>query len=129
LNKNGLYSDRYVPVVAAMDTLLSSGNPADGYFDKTKWKRGTCPTGQTFCDAPIGRNSIIGPGFANVDFNVVKTFNINERAKFTFQANFFNLFNHTNFTLPTANATSSTFGKSTDTFDPRRTQLALRFDF
>jgi hypothetical protein len=129
LNKNGLYSDRYVPVGSAMDTLLSNSSPADGYFDPTKWKRGTCPTGVAFCDAAIGRNSMIGPGYANVDFNVTKTINVNERAKFKFQANFFNLFNRANFGLPTANATSSTFGQSTSTYDPRVTQLALRFEF
>jgi hypothetical protein len=72
---------------------------------------------------------MIGPGYANVDFNVTKTINVNERAKFKFQANFFNLFNRANFGLPPANATSSTFGQSTSTYDPRVTQLALRFEF
>jgi outer membrane receptor for ferrienterochelin and colicin len=129
LNKNGVNSDRYVPFGAAMDTLLTGGSPADGYIDATKWKRGTCATGLQWCDAAIGRNSVIGPGFANVDFNVTKAFKVNERASFKFQANFFNLFNRANFATPTSNATSSTFGQSTSTYDPRVTQLALRFDF
>ena len=60
---------------------------------------------------------------------MIKKIAVNERMKFTFQANFFNLFNRANFKTPGPNLTSSTFGKSTATFDPRRTQLALRFDF
>jgi hypothetical protein len=139
LNKNGLNTDRLVPTTAAGATY-TGGNPADGYFNTADWGKAAngsityyqCPAsinnGQ-WCDAPIGRNSMIGPGYANVDFNVTKAFKVNERAKFTFQANFFNLFNRANFGLPTTNITSSSFGKSTSTYDPRITQLALRFDF
>jgi hypothetical protein len=136
LNKNGVSSDRLVPTVNAASTYASGTNPADGYLDSTLWGKSAsgkityykCPSGQ-WCDAPIGRNSLIGPGYANVDFNMTKKFKVNERSAFTFQANFFNLFNRANFGLPTANITSSTFGKSTSTYDPRVTQLALRFDF
>ena len=40
--------------------------------------------------------------FANVDFGVSKTFKINERAAFRFDANFFDLLNHPNFLNPGA---------------------------
>ncbi len=81
------------------------------------------------------RNSLTGPGFFNTDFGVKKTFKITERAQLRFDANFFNLFNHTNFLNPDANLADGTFGASTSTFTnqqsggPRITQLALRFDF
>ena len=140
LNKNGLNTDRLVPTAAPASTY-TGGSPADGYINTTLWGKDAttgkityykCPTsvnnGQ-WCDAPVGRNSLIGPGYANVDFNVTKKFTVNERSSFTFQANLFNLFNRANFKLPTTNVTSSTFGQSVATFDPRRTQLALRFDF
>lgn len=131
LNKDGLYNDRAVPVGTVGDTYAST--TADvGYLTKGSWVRYTCPASVNngeWCDAPIGRNSIIGPGFANVDFNVTKKFRINERAAFTFQAAFFNLFNRVNFANPNANISSGLFGKSTDTYDPRNTQLSLRFDF
>jgi hypothetical protein len=129
LNKNGLATDRIIPVGSVADTYLS-GSPADGYIDRDLWKTATCPTGQAFCNSPIGRNSVIGPGYANVDFNVTKSIKVNERAAFKFQANFFNLFNRANFAQPVSNYTDTTnFGKSTSTYDPRVTQLALRFEF
>jgi hypothetical protein len=68
--------------------------------------------------------------------SVAKRFKINEAAGLTFQAGFFNLFNHPNFAIPDNNLAdrNSTFGQSTATFAPgqggaRVTQLALRFDF
>jgi hypothetical protein len=79
-----------------------------------------------------------GPSFANVDFGVSKSFKINERMGFRFDANFFDLFNHPNFLNPSAagsgaNFQSTLFGQSTatagDTGGHRITQLAIRFDF
>ena len=80
-----------------------------------------------------------GPGGVNVDFNITKRFKITERSGLTFQANFFDLFNHPNFLNPTAGNAGSTnirnadFSKSRATWGDsgghRVTQLALRFDF
>jgi hypothetical protein len=96
----------------------------------------TCPTsvnGGFWCDPPIGRNSAYGPHDVNVDFDVSKKFKINERSALTFQANFFDLFNHPNWQNPGTDSNSSTFGFSTATLGDhgghRVTQLALRFDF
>ena len=118
-------------------TRLSSGNPAFGYFNTSDWVPYTCPTSVNqglWCNAPIGRGSLIGPGFANVDFSATKSFKVTESSSFTFQANFFDLFNHPNFGVPDTNFNApSTFGNSTSTFGDngghRITQLAVRFDF
>jgi hypothetical protein len=48
----------------------------------------------------LGRNTLIGPGFINVDFSLVKATSISERWKTEFRAEVFNLFNHANFGLP-----------------------------
>jgi len=153
LNKDGYFTDRIVPVGSPSSTILSS-SPGNRYFDPTKWVlydpqglnngHGSCPlsvNGGFWCNAPIGRNSLIGPAFANVDFDVSKRFKINERAGVTFQANFFDLFNHPNFFNPDVNIQdlnvndlpNSNFGKSLSTAGDRGghriTQLALRFDF
>jgi hypothetical protein len=159
LNKDGYFTDRIVSVGSPSSTTLSS-SPGQGYFDPAKWILydpqgtgvGSCPpsvNGGFWCNAPIGRNSLIGPAFANVDFDVSKRFKINERAGVTFQANFFDLFNHPNFFNPDVNiqdfagvgsgctpgvlGTCGTFGRSTSTAGDRGghriTQLALRFDF
>ncbi|MFB3812935.1 MAG: carboxypeptidase regulatory-like domain-containing protein [Terriglobales bacterium] len=139
LNKNGLNTDRIVTKgVSPMSTTngitqppLTWGTPVT-YFDGTQWTRYTCPVsvnnGQ-WCNPPLGRNSMTGPAYQNVDFGVTKSFKITEGSKLQFQANFFNLFNHTNFGLPNRNQTSGDFGKITSAYDARETQLALRFDF
>jgi hypothetical protein len=81
------------------------------------------------------RNSLVGPAFFNTDFSVKKAFRITESSKLRLEANFFNIFNHTNFLPPDSNLLDGTFGQSTSTFSnqqsggPRITQLAIRFDF
>ncbi|MCZ6750966.1 MAG: TonB-dependent receptor, partial [Acidobacteria bacterium] len=49
-----------------------------------------------------GRNTIVGPGFVNIDFSVKKNTSIglSESSTLMFHADFFNLFNHTNFGTP-----------------------------
>ena len=96
--------------------------------------------GGRFCEGPsvgqLNRNSLVGPKYVDTDLSVAKRFKINESAGLTFQAGFFNLFNHPNFAIPDNNLADlgGTFGQSTATFAPgqggaRVTQLALRFDF
>jgi len=145
LNKDGYHTDRLVPVGNPSSTVLSS-SPGNGYFDPNKWVLydplgtgvGSCPlnaNGGYFCNAPIGRGSLRGPGFVNVDFDVSKKFKITERAALTFQANFFDLFNHVNWNNPDTNIQDlgTTFGQSLTTLQDngghRVTQLALRIDF
>jgi hypothetical protein len=48
----------------------------------------------------MGRNALIGPGFVNTDFGVMKSTKINERVSVQFRAELFNIFNHPNFNFP-----------------------------
>ena len=48
----------------------------------------------------LGRNTLIGPGFVNVDLSLVKITPVGERVKTEFRAEFFNLLNHANFFAP-----------------------------
>jgi hypothetical protein len=134
-NRDGRYLDRIVPVegVAPMSTVTSGNSPADGYFDTTKWARYTCPATVNdglWCNVPIGRNSMYGPSYQNVDFSFSKKFGITEKVSLKLQGGAFNALNHANFGQPTGNRNvPSTFGRSTTTFSPRVIQLALRLDF
>ncbi|MBI4465573.1 MAG: TonB-dependent receptor [Acidobacteria bacterium] len=47
-----------------------------------------------------GRNSVIGPGLATVDFSVIKTIPITEKVNVQWRAEMFNLFNRANFSTP-----------------------------
>ncbi|OFW42813.1 MAG: hypothetical protein A3J28_06030 [Acidobacteria bacterium RIFCSPLOWO2_12_FULL_60_22] len=48
----------------------------------------------------LGRNTLITPGFATVDFTLTKVIPVRERLKMDFRAEFFNLLNRANFGLP-----------------------------
>jgi hypothetical protein len=47
-----------------------------------------------------GRNILIGPGLANLDFSVFKNNYIKEKYNVQFRAEFFNILNHPNFAVP-----------------------------
>jgi len=59
------------------------------------------PTPGTFGDAH--RNTLIGPGFSNVDLSLAKEFPIHERISLEIRADAFDAFNHVNFQNPDAN--------------------------
>jgi len=60
----------------------------------------------------LGRNAIIGPGFNNVDFSLIKRTRITERFSNEFRVEAFDLLNHPNFGQPgrVAQVGSTTFG-------------------
>jgi hypothetical protein len=51
----------------------------------------------------IGRNSLYGPGYFDIDTNLYKNISINERIKFVIGASAYNLLNHPHFADPSAN--------------------------
>jgi len=144
-NKDGVRTDR--PEFIGSGSVLHSivGKEINGvyqYLDPTQFAQSTaCLTnpaidnhGGFWCNSNLGRGAIPGPMFTNVDFGVSKTFKINERAGFRFDANFFDVLNHPNFKNPDGNFVDNggTFGQSLATIPGaghRVTQLAVRFDF
>ncbi len=68
-----------------------------------------------------------GPGLNNFDFGLHKDTKIRESMAVQFRAEFFNIFNHTQFTNPSGNYASSLFGVVTSARDPRIGQLSLKF--
>jgi Carboxypeptidase regulatory-like domain/TonB dependent receptor len=143
INKNGTFSDRiaYIGsgnITRALTGAIAAGNAdgTGGYINQSLFADVSCPlnvNGGLWCQgAAVGqsrRNSLYGPNYQGWDLGVAKRFKIAESASIQFQANFFNVLNRSNFALPSGNLNDSNFGKSTVTFDPRVTQLALRFDF
>lgn len=77
----------------------------------------------------LKRNPYRGPGFANVDFGLIKNNRITERTNIQLRFESFNLFNRVNLSGVDANLTSGTFGRSTSTYNPRVIQLGLRVEF
>ncbi|MBD0370101.1 MAG: TonB-dependent receptor [Pyrinomonadaceae bacterium] len=77
------------------------------------------------------RNFLRGPGQKNLDFSVVRFIPFTESVRGEFRAEFFNLFNWTNFANPNNNiAVPATFGRITQTTTgPRVIQLAFKLNF
>ncbi len=60
---------------------------------------GVCIPG-TYHFGSLGRNSLIGPGYKNVDFSVFKTTKLAEHLNLQLRAEIFNILNHPNFSSP-----------------------------
>jgi len=70
------------------------------------------PAAGTFGNS--GRNAFYGPGYASVDFSVVKNTKITERIGSQFRVEFFNLFNRINL-APPSGTNGSGLGITADT--------------
>jgi hypothetical protein len=87
----------------------------------------------------LRRNSIVGPGFTDIDLSLIKNTKVTERVNVQFRADAFDLFNHPNYGQPNrvlSSLTSTTFGTITNTRFPtgdggssRQLQLALKLIF
>ena len=76
------------------------------------------------------RTICCGAGINNFDVSVQKVTAVSETMRLEFRAEFFNLFNHTQFLNPDGNISDGTdFGKVKHTRDPRQMQFALKFSF
>jgi Carboxypeptidase regulatory-like domain len=64
------------------------------------------------------RNGYRGPHFFDSDVTVGKNFKLTERFMFNFSTNFYNIFNHPNFTNPDLNLADGTFGQIQTTTAP-----------
>lgn len=85
-----------------------------------------------------GRNTLIGPGFADVDFGLFKNIKWGERRSFQFRFEFFNLFNRVNLAYaggafghadPTVDLATPTAARIFGANDPRIVQVGLKYLF
>ena len=78
----------------------------------------------------MGRNTYRGPGFANLDFSLIKNTRIpwftHERAQMQLRGEVFNLTNRVNINNWDTNLANTTFGTATSARDPRTIQLGMR---
>ncbi len=120
------------------DNNPGTGSP-DAYFNADSFE--LQPAGFL---GDLGRNTVIGPGLANLDFSLLKTTRLSEEVDLQFRAEFFNLFNQASFATPTAQnrfvfvganpdgtgVPSGSAGRLTGTVvTSRQIQFALKFLF
>jgi len=76
-----------------------------------------------------GRNILKGPGFASVDFGLVKNVRLPRGHAIQLRTEFFNLFNRVNLSNPVNNVSAPNFGEIISAGSPRVIQLALKYAF
>jgi hypothetical protein len=85
----------------------------------------------------IVKGSFVGPRYTDLDLAIARDFPFTESAMLQFRAEYFNLFNHTNFGDPGVTQGAGTFGEITSTTpqngaaanDPRIAQFSLKLLF
>ncbi|MBI3940822.1 MAG: TonB-dependent receptor [Acidobacteria bacterium] len=78
------------------------GNP-DSYFDVSAF--GLPPAGFLGGPGRVGRNTLIGPGLANLDLSLLKNTALTQTVRLQFRAEVFNVLNRANFQTPGATLT------------------------
>jgi hypothetical protein len=81
----------------------------------------------SFGSAP--RNSVFGPGYANLDFALAKLWTLGGSRNLEFRWEVFNLLNRANFDLPNRLFGNPNFGRIFSAKTPREMQFGLRFAF
>lgn len=115
----------------------SLSNPAPNEWFNTA---AFCVPGSNGCGTSVfgdlGRNVLIGPGFDDFDFSVIKNTKVSESTTVQFRAEAFNIFNNPNLGQPGRTVGSATFGRILSTRYPpgdsgsaRQIQFALKFMF
>jgi hypothetical protein len=105
-------------------------NPNNGPHTPSEWFNTAAfalPGQDTFGTA--GRNVVLGPGLANLDFSLRKEASLREGVRLQFRCDVYNVFNHPNFDLPGRIFGASNFGVISSAEDPREFQFALKLLF
>jgi hypothetical protein len=141
-----IYSDIATAAGVGANALLVPGqNPIGGPHNVNQWMNPSAFTNPPVATAigqsnlaPLGGapTQVFGPGTHRLDLSLFKQFQISETTHLEFRAEFFNLTNTPNFSMPVPYSSavdfqSPNFGQITMTRDspndPRQIQLALKF--
>lgn len=125
MNSFFFYAPGEPNLAAPLKTLDPRKNPGNLYFDQSSFVPQALGTiGNT------PRTICCGPGTNNWDVSFQKRTNITERLYTEFRAEFFNVWNHTQFYNPDGNISDGTdFGRVKRARDPRLVQFALKLYF
>jgi hypothetical protein len=126
INRDGNLTDR-------LDSTAGLSTDGDDRRIKLNLNPGVDPQSllaEDGADGSVGRNTFRANGIGDVDLSVTKVMKINERYRFLFRTEIYNLFNRTHFAVPERILESPAFGASTRTTIPARMiQFLLKFNF
>jgi hypothetical protein len=112
------------PDQARDPNLPTGGRSVERWFDTAAF---TLPAPFTFGSAP--RNSVLGPGFANLDFVVARTWPLPGGRGLEFRWEVFNALNRVNFDLPNRIFGTPNFGRIFSAKSPREMQVGVKLSF
>ena len=125
-----LFNSQKRPNTGGGDPVAAEGDfdpNADRYFNRAAW---TDPGPLTFGNAPRRDSDARGFKVFNEDINISKSFQLTEKARLRFEAQFGNIFNRTTFLGPNTNFSSGAFGLvSGQANQARSVQLGVRLDY
>ena len=104
--------------------LPASERTPESWFDTDSF---ALPEPLAFGNAP--RNSVVGPGYANVDLAVAKTWAFTDGPQLEFRWEVFNVFDRANFDLPSRFYGTPNFGRIFSAKSPREMQFGVRLSF
>jgi len=133
---NGNFTNQRPNAVAGVSPYAADRGP-NGWFNPAAFSMPEASTpGKPGKFGNLGRNTIFGPNFKQIDFSLLKDMKIGERFKLEYRAEFFNIFNRPNFAQPINTFNTADFGKIQNTFGrtlgigtSRQIQMALRLTF
>jgi hypothetical protein len=112
--------------------MSCSGALGDSQRTPSQWLDTSCfstPPAGVLGNAPR-TPEVFAPGQFNLDLSLFKNFRITEGSKLQFRSEFFNILNHTQFSVPATTFGTATFGKITSTaHSSRQVQFAFKYVF
>jgi hypothetical protein len=107
------------------------GNPNSAPHNVKEWFNTSAfavPAQYTYGN--VHRNSLRGPAYTDLDFSLLRNFDLPRSTTLQFRSEFFNILNHPNFGNPDSTLEDSTFGQITGTAgNPREIQFAAKVKF
>lgn len=108
------------PDLVGTPKLLDNIGPGQLYFDRAAYA--LVPVGANRYGS-VGRNTLTGPGFVNLDASIFKRFRVSERVRGEFRADIFNFTNTPHFNNPEGDIGNVRFGQVTGAADDRLRQF------
>ena len=120
-------------LVGPIHTMNPRSSSSFTYFDQSAFATNDCSltngvlTGSCGTFGTANRRFFHGPGINNTDLGMTKMIPVTERMSFEIRGEFFNIFNHAQFTNPSGNISSDSFGNVTNARPPRIGQVSAKF--
>ncbi len=124
---SGQVPDQVLPEVRYLRGI-GLGNP---YFDRSAFAIVNIPASQPQRFGDVGRNTLRGPAFYNLDLGLFRTLPLSERLTLQLRLEALNALNHPNFANPNGDISSANFGFVTSTtgIGERNLRFAARLSF